>query len=159
MWRFWPRIIRAIAITVMLSLTQSSGIAQTSVSCEVPFSYIEAVQENTHSLLKTLDMSTAAESPLQDAEIVVVYAAMLISTRNYHEEVHNTLPACAQSFNRVMIETISATQDVLTFFLALNTDENNLRYTGYLEQTQDGLRLRWEALLTQMRTTALLVEK
>lgn len=124
-------------------------------SCLVSENYIELTEENSFTLLKLLSMVNSPRSLLDNSGTFGTYFAMLVSTRQYHEEIHAGLPACAQPLNLAYIQTITATQDVLALKLAEQTHPDQPRYADRVTRATDYLNETWGTLSATSSSTEL----
>jgi len=84
---------------------------------------------------------------------------LLVSTRQYHEDARQNLPNCAQELNIVTIQTISATQDVITMMLVQQANPEHRRYNYRLEQAREHLNQTWQTLLQVADKTQLTAQE
>jgi hypothetical protein len=126
-----------------------------SQNCRVSQNYAEAVNENTFTLLKLLSIISTEPSPLKIEDLFPSYYPMLLSTRHYHEDIHQELPTCARSLNQTYINTLTAYQDVLALILAEQTYPDNRRYETRLQQAKEHLNEQWQTVAQISKETNL----
>ncbi|MEL6148570.1 MAG: hypothetical protein AAFU54_29810 [Chloroflexota bacterium] len=116
-------------------------------TCTVDENYIETVEENTGALLRINVLLNSGGGPLNDVDNARVSFRQLISMREYHESLRETLPDCAQTVNTEMIDTIVAAQDLFgTIFLQGLDFQNFTRYEDELAQAAAELRAEFATL-------------
>jgi len=149
-----------LLLSLLLGVGGRAGmpVAAQETRCSVTSNYQEAAQENTRTLIKMLALTHTEPSPLDNPEIAAVYYAMLASTRHYHEEQRATLPACAHQLNNVLIETITATQDVIALMLIQDATPETTRNTQRLDQAKTFLSTKWSDLSTVSDATPFVTE-
>lgn len=128
-----------------------SAPSQQGFGCTVTENYQEAVDENIFSLLRLLSLTNTENNRLHTAEQFGINYALLISMRQYHEDMHDRLPACAKGLNQELIQTITATQDVMTLSLASATFTETNRYEKRLDRAQNRLNDAWPELTSASR--------
>ena len=127
-------------------VTAQEDDVESEASCLVSENYIELTEENSFTMLKLLSMVNSPRSLLDNSGTFGTYFAMLVSTRQYHEELHADLPACVQPLNLAYIQTITATQDVLALKLAEQTHPDQPRYADRVSRATDHLNKTWQSL-------------
>lgn len=154
--RLW---ILVATIFIFLGLPAVGHTQNTAQGCAVSANYAEAIDENHRTLVKLLGMVNLAPSPLENSETAALYHTMLVSTRQYHEEARQNLLNCAQELNIVTIQTISATQDVITMMLVQQANPEHRRYNYRLEQAREHLNQTWQTLLQVADKTQLTAQE
>lgn len=161
------RSMRALILTLPLVLVLGGACSdldqqdeveeQQEEVCQVTANYQESLEENGGTLLKLLALINSEPSLLDENETFGSYYTMLASTRRYHEDINSDLPPCARPLNQAYIKTISATQDVLAFKLALNVMPEIQRAETRWQLAKEHLNDRWELLSDANQSTNLAV--
>jgi hypothetical protein len=114
-----------IRLLLCLLLVLLPGVVQAQTdTCAVPDNYIEALDENTSSLLRVNVLLNTGGGSLTDIDAASVHYRQLISMRHYHEDQRAELPDCAQPLNNAAIAAVTAAQDVfgLLFLQGVDVD-------------------------------------
>lgn len=140
-------------------LAQESTTENEDEPCGISFAYQEAIDENRHSLTRiTLMAATGGNSPLTEPDTIRLFYRQMLSMRQYHEEMRERLPECAQDINDAYIGAITAAQDILAFGLAhFAIPEDTLRNQAYVVDAQEYLQEQWARVNAASQATELVV--
>jgi hypothetical protein len=149
--------MRFTLLTVLVLLFAVSVVQmQSETVCDVPDTYLEALGENEFTLTRVLVETQSPGSDMSEPETAATFYATLQSMRHYHEDMRAELPDCAQSLNTEYVDVVSASQDMLAYFIARGAvPEKETVYNNRLESAADYLREQWSDLLSEADAVAI----
>jgi hypothetical protein len=105
--------------TLLYAGSQAQTTPDTSDLCTLPENYEEASRENNLSLIRLFGLLGGDGVLDREQRNAPLYFQQVQSMRTYYERQTDRLPDCLQSLNNAYIRTLSATQDVLTYNIAM----------------------------------------